>query len=337
MTVSYKKWLELKVYHNYYQGGLCKGIHLVPFKQTHEKLRNYDIKIHQNSEELSFNIGTANKTDTFEALFAGLSELYFAIKTTESNFYNYTQIPGRTPNKTLFFDNENLTDETLQQDDVAGEADLINVKSRSFTVTVPESTQQVKVKDSEGDIIFSSTKISKGICVINLPKAPAGQFELIIDTNSTEKFLLLDEPADSILGVLKLSLAPVKNATEAVAYKIEFTSRSAFWQYKIGSTSTKTTIKKMAVSQGKQIVFGGPESEQLVNGQEVSVFISPQPIMFQETLQESPLLKLDYKGNFSSEVNSIDIKLPNPEPINLKSFKTEQNESHLLVSTIVYV
>lgn len=339
MNLIYKKIFDIKIFHDYFGSGLCKSIKLLPFKETATVLKNYEIKIDQNSGTFSFYVGTTEAV-LDEGIFTGVGVLYFTLQAVNKEFYNYTQIPFPVTSKTLFFENDKEPSETLlSKGKIVGTDDMIAVKSEYFNVDVPENTSLLQIKDLDGDVIYElkDVGIYKGKCPVNLKGRATGLLALWLDNGLKEKFLYLNATSDSIAGVLKLSIENIPWEAMPYTYELSFITRKVFWQYKIGSTSTKTKIKKMSVSKGQEILFTGPVSEKIANGQEVSVFTSPEPLNFEESVAESPVLKLDYSGNFSSEINTTDIKLPNLEPENLKPFKTQQNENHLLVSTIVYV
>ncbi|WP_340198815.1 hypothetical protein [Ascidiimonas sp. W6] len=341
MNLIYKKWLDLKVSHGYFPDAICKVLTMVPFRETEQILKNYDILLNHKSGTFSFFIGrNEGEATTLKEKLQGISDLYFTIKVNDTMFYNYTEIPFPSDTKTLFFENnQSALNKTLQKNNHVGMEDQISIRAKSFSLIIPDNTTKLMVKDGEGDVVFEAINIPPSLnhYQVQLRGASPGIFELWMNDELIEKFLYLDNLVRSDMGILRLAVADISDLEQIPEYNIDFKAREVFWQYKIASTSTKTTIKKMLVSRGKENVFEGPQNEQLPNGQEIRTFLSSAPMMLQEELEQPPLLSLNYTGNFSSEISSLELKLPNPQPMELQSFKNQQNESHLLVSTIVYV
>jgi hypothetical protein len=340
MNVIYKKWLDFKVNHNYFTDGLCEVIKLTPFKESGLVMKNYNILSKNNLGVFSLYIGVADQEpETLKEALANVPDLYFSMLSSDQIFHNYTQIPFQIDTATLFFENEkDQTTSALQEAAFVGKEDIVPVKPKFFDARIPEDTTKVKVIDAAGATVLElgKTSFSNGQCPVNLQGVPPGILELWVNDRMEEKFLLLDSPENWVVGVLRLSAANITDKTKATSYQIDFASREIYWQYKILSTSTKTKIKKMTVT-GETGNFKGPETEELANGHKASVFVSETPLKLDEMIQVNPLLTLEYSGNFSSDINSMELKLPNPYPGNLELINNQQSEKRLLVSTIVYV
>lgn len=342
MNITYKKWLELKVSHGYFPDQICEGIAAVPIGRSREIIKNYNLLLDQKKNIISFYIGIREDEETsFEDIVLGMPEMYFMLQVSDSNFFNYTEIPFASESQTLFFENkEKMNNQTqIHEESQAGVKDQLAIRSRYFSIKIADSVHSVAIKDPSGDTIFSvsSGSIATGLVTISMPEVASGLYELWLNDEINEKFLYIKNYESSMLGILRIVPEYLKTLHPFASHSLVFHARKVYWEYKIATTSSKTTIKKMKISDLGEVSFKDSKSAALANGQITKVFSSGAPIELKEQLDSNPLLSFEYSGNFSNEIHTTQLKLPNPQPNWLKSFKTSQNESHLLVSTIVYV
>lgn len=144
---------------------------------------------------------------------------------------------------------------------------------------------------------------------------------------------------DNCIGILHLNLDKgINTATEPLQFTIDFEARAIYWQYQvIVSDSRRIKVSSMEIIGSQDEVYAGPIEETLIGGQIANVFTSSKPLKLQKELLKNPELKLSYTDKFSNQNKEMKIKLPNPNPVYLKTYYNQENEKSFCTTTIVYV
>ena len=134
MNMQYHKWLEIEVTNNYFSGGICPVLQLVPFSETSNQLKNYNILVRKEGNLFSFYSGTEATEFDLSSVLTGLNELHFQVLLEDIPFFNYTEIPFAShPNLFLFQNVEGSSQ--LQFGEFVSEDDLIDTSSTSFNTS----------------------------------------------------------------------------------------------------------------------------------------------------------------------------------------------------------
>ena len=111
MTDTYKILFELEVMHTYFTSGLCEGLIYKPSLETQQLMDRYNLKLFMTNKGFQFYATKAQTNEEFLNYLAdarGISSFVFYAKTSDSNFYQFTDFPvGKSG--VLMFDS-NLTE-----------------------------------------------------------------------------------------------------------------------------------------------------------------------------------------------------------------------------------
>ena len=125
MNMQYHKWLEIEVTNNYFSGGICPVLQLVPFIETSKQLINSNILSKKEGNVFLFYCGTEATDFNLSSELSGLEELYFQVLLEDHLFFNYTEIPFASHPNLFLFQNVEASSQ-LQFGEFVSEDDLID-------------------------------------------------------------------------------------------------------------------------------------------------------------------------------------------------------------------
>ena len=345
MDLNYHKWLTIEITNNYFPNGESSVFQIIPFENTSKQLKNYAVLINQKNNIISFYAGKEDQ-EPFDvnADLNRLNDLYLQLIINDPLFFNYTDLPSITDQQIFYFENRKNVDvfNKLQQSDFVSKEDFIPVKPTIFNIQLPDATNNIELKSSDGASIikesFDNNQIGNSFS-INLSQQDEGLYEIWINNKLQEKFFCSNALSPNCIGVIHFNIEElIANHEQGFNYILNFNARSVFWRYLVIVPPTrKIEVNDMSVRGVNEENYEGPTKQQLVGGQTAHVFTSPIPIQLQFKIETNPLLQLSYLNNFSNGLKQMEIKLPNPGVEELTINNQGGEADSFSSSTIIYV
>jgi len=343
MNVKYHKWLELMVANSYFPQSIFPAFKMVPFPATAQMFKNYNILMDKKENVVSLYVGSdANPFDVVVEL-KGMDTAYLQLISTDTSFYNYTDIAEHNENQVLFFKTVNTNNgiSTLQKEEYITDNDLLNYRPKIFNVQLPEGEVEVSIKNEEEQLIWQ--QFVNGFEVknypVNLNAQREGVYTLWYNDQLQETFFCSGALLSNCIGIWCLDSASLlKKGSDMLSFSLNFNARAAHWQYEvILGKSRKIEVQQMDILGNQGETYEGPVEKELIGGQMASVYTSTSPLQLQYKLEKTPQLQLNYINDFSDRTQQLEIELPNPAAGQLGKYSTGTRQGSLYATSIVYV
>lgn len=345
MNLNYHKWLTLEITNNYFSSGISSDFHLIPFQKSTNNMKNYQVLIKKIKNTISFHAGISiSKPFNINEEFKGLDELYFQLINEDPLFFNYTNIPMVSNQKIYYYENgiHPKAPHLLHKSDFVNEDDLIELKPKISNIQLPDNEVTVTVKTDDDNIIFSrkvdGTKSSNYL--INLNHCNDGVYQLWMNDKLQETFFISNEEIhENCSGIIKIDTNKIIDQYQnQLKYSINFDARFVYWQYQVVVPKSRNIkVIKMNISGIDDETYNDPIEKEIIGGQTALIFTTSEAIQLQHKLEVNPLLTVTYSNEFSNRKNELELKLPNPEPEQIKKYNQEKDEVSFFSPTIVYV
>jgi hypothetical protein len=341
--LTYYKWFSIEVTHDYFQKLAYSNFNVVPITSTAKAQRNFEIKINQQSNILTFYVGIRNVA-TFEIQEAlkGLEMLTYELQFTNFLFKNYTDILWTNePFVMLFTPNDR---QLFTNQPKVSSSDCIARRTNFFSFNVPTNCKQLFVVNAMGEKIssfqFEDTLPSQ--VFINVSQQDEGLFAIWVNNELFEQFYVSSQPTFHTIGVLQLPINKmiefVQNANESKQFTLAFSARKSYWQYQVViNPNRKIESSSLTIEGVLSETYENPSPKVLPGGNKAMVFTSSKPLKLADRLQNYPKLTVKYKFNYSNQAHELEIKLPTPELLSMRKYEDGEDGMSFLSTTIVNV
>ena len=341
MEITYHNWLNIAVTHTYFVNDICSTVHFNPLKTTAATCKNYDILIHKKSNTTSFFLGNRDTSINSED-FLAIEPLYFQIISESNYFHNFTDVNPKE-HTLLHFQTtpENIASRLLQNTTYVSDKNLIAYKSPHFNISIPNKEVQLEIKTLKGTTILTDkidgTQTSNHS--VNLINQNSGVYEIWVDNNLQESFLLMSEGLDAnCIGILCIDPLELISSNQETTLQLDFHTRSTYRKYQvIVSKKRKINVSNIAIQGALDETYTGPEDTLIMNKQLAQVFTSNTPIPLQKEPESHPHLNVTYTNQYSNRNNQLEMLLPNPNVETLKPYTPKEGATSFCSTNIVYV
>ncbi len=339
----YYKWFSIEVTHDYFQKLAYGNFNVVPNTPTAKAQRNYEIKVNQQGNMLTFYVGIRNAVAfQIEEALKGLELLTYEIQFTNFLFKNYTDILWTNDPFVMLFtpnDQQRFTNQPK-----VSSADCIERKTNFFSFNVPTHCKKLFVENAMGEkiITFQFDDNLPSQVFINVSQQDEGLFTIWVNDELFEQFYVSSQPTFHTIGVLHLPIKKmiefVKTANESKQFTLAFSARKSYWQYQVVINPNRKIESSNLTIEGVQLeTYENPSPKVLPGGNKAMVFTSSKPLKLVDRLQNHPKLTVKYKFNYSNQAHELEIKLPTPELLSMRKYEDGEDGMSFLSTTIVNV
>jgi hypothetical protein len=341
--LTYYKWFSIEVTHDYFQKLAYGNFNIVPNTPTAKAQRNYEIKINQQGNILTFYVGIRNAaTFEIEEALKGLELLTYELQFTNFLFKNYTDILWTNDPFVLLFTPNEEQRFTVQPKVSSG--DCITRKTNFFSFNVPEDCKQLYVVNALNETVISYEFVDSvpAQVFINVSQQDEGLFAIWVNNELFEQFYVSSQPTFHTIGVLQLPIKKmiefVQKGSETNQFTLAFSARKSYWQYQVVINPNRKFDSSQLTIEGSQLeTYNNPTTRVLPGGNTATVFTSSIPLKLVDKLQSPPLLTMKYKFNYSNQAHELEIKLPTPEILSMRKYEEGEDGMSFLSTTIVNV
>ena len=346
---------DIRLKHDYFKDGYLANVELIPEEETVFNMRRMHILYRVDKRGITLGYRLGEGASNLQRLKKPL-RLSFWIKSNDTAFLNYTDIPYDFSPQIYYFNNkyeeknENGTKNLSLATQVSAEDRLpITAQVMKFEYAFPFLDAHIVVKDEFGEIAFEQQQDGMHEYVhINLQGEVAGRFFLYIDGELEHTFYLVPASAGKVIGVIDVFIDPKDESTYSFfengynllrqEYAIYFKNRDIKWRYLIvenGPVQIHSDHQILDARRGRNveaIEFQNPREIVLENGVKAIEIFTKHPIPLKETQEEKFKLRTR-KGK--AKVESI-VDLPTASA--RSNFKTNfENKYEVFSELLVYL
>lgn len=296
---------QIIVEHEYFNNSFPQGLSFEPFKSLENTLRRHRAFI-KNTATGFVILHEYEKVNEWKPFLNFDNNLIINIflKTNNSIFNNYTDLPFYNPSKQGILLKADLNNEEII---VSEHYTLVNYSLPQFTIL--SKTKKIEILSLDNELL-EFIEFESNVCNLSLDKY-LNQAIVIKNDELLTPFFITNEKAKGF-GILQFEITK-EAIRETKALKIKFSARNVFWKYIIEQKFGKQEDLKITNDLGEEIFLESEESN--------------ENIKRFESKEKIKLLK-HYTNTFKLESlnRTIREKLPCASPLNLKFVDYDVNK-----------